>query len=105
MSPELIFGIVLVLVGGGILWYFFRHIGDQPEEPKNYIVFHTINGERVAILHMSDPPYAGDDYAINKAFSEAMRILYNDPKVPGQDFLLAWDAYTDFRKATRIEHG
>lgn len=105
MSTELIFGIVLFVVGGGILYYFFKHIGDRPVEPKNYIEFHTINGKRVAYLHMADPPKWSDDDGIVKAFSEAMELLYHDPKTSSDDFQLAWNSYTDFLKATRIDHG
>lgn len=105
MSTELIFGIVLFVVGGGILYYFFKYIGDRPVEPKNYIEFHTINGKRVSYLHMADPPNGNDDEAIVKAFSEAMEILYHDLRVDSDDFQLAWDGYTDFLKAIRIEHG
>lgn len=105
MSTELIFGIVLFVVGGGILYYFYRHIGDRPVEPKNYIEFHTINGKRVSYLHMADPPNGNDDEGIIKAFSEAMHILYNDPKVDSDDFQLAWDGYMRFRESIDIKHG
>lgn len=105
MNIEVLFGIVLAVVGGGILWYFFKHIGDRPTEPENYIQFVTINGKRVAYLHMAEPPNSNDYLQIGNAFSEAMHLLYNDPTVDSDDFQLAWDGYMDFRRAVKIEHG
>ena len=97
---SIIYILAIIALGASLIYFGVKGFEKRKKEPQNYIEFHTtLNGRRVAYLHMSDPPYSNDDKAILKAFDEAIHLIYNDPTVDPEDFIIAWNAYNEFRDA------
>lgn len=99
---SIIYLVVSIALCLSLIYFGVKGFEARKKEPKNYIEFYTIDGKRVAILHMSEVPNANDDSAILSAFSDAMHLLYNDDDVDETDFQIAWDAYNEFRNSVAV---
>lgn len=96
---SIIYLVVSIALCLSLIYFGVKGFEARKKKPKNYIEFHTIDGKRVAILHMSEVPNANDDMAILNAFNEGIQLLYNDDTVDEADFQIAWDAYNEFRNS------